>query len=97
LTIPEIANTPTPPYYAVIFTSIRVEGDDEYGEMAQGTLDHASNEEWFLGAESARERLGITVCYWDSLEAISKWKNMPNTVKLSALGARNGIPSTRFE
>ena len=29
-----IANTPGPPYYAVIFTSHRTEGDNGYGEMA---------------------------------------------------------------
>lgn len=28
----------------------------------------------FLGIESAREEIGITVSYWDSLEAIKKWK-----------------------
>ena len=28
----------------------------------------------FLGVESARENLGITVSYWESLEAIQTWK-----------------------
>ncbi len=29
-----IAQTPEPPYYTVIFTSIRTEGDHGYAEMA---------------------------------------------------------------
>ncbi|HTN65357.1 MAG TPA: antibiotic biosynthesis monooxygenase, partial [Burkholderiaceae bacterium] len=29
--MPSIAETPNPPYYAVIFTSVRTEGDDGYG------------------------------------------------------------------
>jgi heme-degrading monooxygenase HmoA len=69
-----IANTPKPPYYAVIFTSMRTEGDFEYAEMADRMLDLAEKQEGFLGVESARNELGITVSYWESLEAIKKWK-----------------------
>jgi len=29
-----LAKTPTPPYYAVIFTSVRTAGDNGYGEVA---------------------------------------------------------------
>lgn len=70
----EIANTPQPPYYAVIFTSERTEGDNRYGEMAEEMVKLASLQPGFLGVESAREDVGITVSYWDSLEAIQKWK-----------------------
>ncbi|HEY9221180.1 MAG TPA: antibiotic biosynthesis monooxygenase [Lutibacter sp.] len=69
-----IAKTPKPPYYAVVFTSIRTEGDFEYAEMADKMLDLAEKQEGFLGVESARNELGITVSYWESLEAIKKWK-----------------------
>ena len=31
-----IANTPPAPYYAVIFTSLRTEGDNGYGDMEDG-------------------------------------------------------------
>src|SRR6186713_372465 len=70
-----IAKTPHPPYYAVIFSSIRTEGDNGYGHTADRMVELAEQQEGFLGVESAREGLGITVSYWDSLESIAKWKN----------------------
>jgi heme-degrading monooxygenase HmoA len=69
-----IANTPQAPYYAVIFTSLRTEGDNGYGDMAVEMNKLASKQPGYLGFESAREGLGITVSYWDSLEAIKNWK-----------------------
>jgi heme-degrading monooxygenase HmoA len=51
----EIANTPTPPYYAVIFTSHRTEGDNGYGEMAERMAELAAQQPGYLGMESARE------------------------------------------
>ncbi len=70
----EIANTPTPPYYAVIFTSHRTAGDHGYGEMAARMVELAAQQPGFLGAESARESVGITVSYWIDLESIKAWK-----------------------
>lgn len=69
-----IANTPKPPYYAVIFTSTRTEGDSGYEEMAQRMVDLASKQPGFLGVESARNEVGITVSYWADLESIKAWK-----------------------
>lgn len=69
-----IANTPQPPYYAVIFTSHRTEGDNGYGEMATKMVELASRQPGFLGVESARADIGITVSYWTDLESIKKWK-----------------------
>lgn len=69
-----IAATPEPPYYAVIFTSERTEGDNGYGEMATKMVELASEQEGFLGIESARDGLGITVSYWRDLSSIAKWK-----------------------
>jgi len=63
-----------PPYYAVIFTSTRTEGDNGYAEMAQKMEDLAKQQPGYLGIESAREEIGITVSYWKSLEAIANWK-----------------------
>ncbi len=70
------ATTPEPPYYAAIFTSQRREGDNGYGEMADRMMELASQQPGYLGAESARDALGlgITVSYWISLEAIKQWK-----------------------
>ena len=71
-----IAKTPKPPYYAVIFTSLRTEGDRGYGHMADQMVELAAQQPGFLGVESARtaEGLGITVSYWSSEEAITAWK-----------------------
>ncbi|RND01207.1 antibiotic biosynthesis monooxygenase family protein [Lysinibacillus halotolerans] len=70
-----IAKTPEPPYYAVIFASQRTNGDRGYGKMADKMVELASQQQGFLGIESARdEELGITVSYWDSLDAIKNWK-----------------------
>ena len=74
--MPSITKTPAPPYYAVIFTSRRREGDDGYSAMAEEILELASQHGGFLGAESARgsDGFGITISYWDSLEAIQAFK-----------------------
>ncbi|WP_158974757.1 antibiotic biosynthesis monooxygenase [Cellulophaga sp. L1A9] len=62
------------PYYAVIFTSTRTEGDNGYGEMAYDMEVLAKKEQGFIGIESAREEVGITVSYWETLAAITSWK-----------------------
>ncbi|MBI0577285.1 antibiotic biosynthesis monooxygenase [Neobacillus cucumis] len=70
-----ISITPEPPYYAVIFSSQRTDGDKGYAKMADKMVELASGHHGFLGMESARdEGLGITVSYWDSLESIQEWK-----------------------
>src|ERR1043166_597660 len=71
-----IASTPEPPYYAVIFSSTHTEGDDGYAEMAERMLALAAEQPGFLGVESAGSAgaLGITVSYWESLEAIAAWR-----------------------
>lgn len=70
-----IVNTPSPPYYAVIFTSLRTDGDHGYAEMADKMVALASVQPGFLGIESAREGLGVTVSYWTDLESIKRWKS----------------------
>ena len=73
-----IADTPDPPYYAVIFTSVRTEGDNGYLKMAENMMELASRQDGFLGVESAREETGITVSYWRDLESIRKWRENSN-------------------
>ena len=72
-----IAKTPAPPYYAVIFSSLRTDGDHGYVEAAGRMLELAREQPGFLGVESARgdDGLGITVSYWSSEEAIRAWKH----------------------
>lgn len=69
-----IADTPKPPYYAVIFTSHRTDGDNGYQQMAAKMVALAAQQPGFLGVESAREEVGITVSYWADLESIKNWK-----------------------
>ncbi len=69
-----LATTPAPPYYAVIFSSVRTDGDDGYAATAARMVELAAEQPGFLGAESAREDLGITVSYWRSLEDIAAWR-----------------------
>ena len=71
-----IATTPQPPYYAVIFTSTRTDGDRGYGHMAERMVELAAAQPGFLGVESARtpDGMGVTVSYWTSEEAIAAWK-----------------------
>jgi heme-degrading monooxygenase HmoA len=69
-----IARTPAPPYYAVIFSSNRTEGDQGYGMMAEAMEKLAGEQPGFLGIESARDGLGITVSYWKDQESIAAWK-----------------------
>ncbi len=71
----QIANTPSPPYYAVIFTSVRTDIEHDYAETAERMVELANEEDGFLGVESARNDIGITISYWNSLEAIIRWKN----------------------
>jgi heme-degrading monooxygenase HmoA len=71
-----LAVTPEPPYYAVIFTSRRTDGDRGYGAMAERMVALASKQPGFLGIESARgaDGLGITVSYWRDEASIGAWK-----------------------
>lgn len=84
-----IAHTPPTPYYAVIFTSIRSGIDDGYGAMSAAMMSRAANQPGFLGVESAREELGITVSYWASLEAIAAWKQDAAHLVAQELGRAN--------
>ncbi len=70
-----IAKTPQAPYYAVIFSTLRTDIDKGYLEAAERMEELAKQQKGYLGIESVRNELGITVSYWDSLEAILKWKN----------------------
>jgi heme-degrading monooxygenase HmoA len=69
-----IADTPKPPYYAVIFTSEVNDALDGYEDMGQRMVELAEEQEGYLGIESARQEIGITVSYWKDLDSIRKWK-----------------------
>ncbi len=81
-----IANTPEPPYYAVIFTSLRTTVDEGYLTMALQMEELAKQQPGYLGHESAREELGITVSYWSSLAAIKNWKQVTEHLIAQKMG-----------
>jgi heme-degrading monooxygenase HmoA len=75
-----IAETPAPPYYAVIFSSLRNADIEGYARTAARMMELATEQPGFLGVEAVREDLGITVSYWSDLQSIkqctgwrSKW------------------------
>ena len=77
MSIAAIAATPRPPYYAVIFSSLRSDGDaDDYALASERMLELAAQMPGFLGVDSARgtDGIGITVSYWSDQAAILAWK-----------------------
>jgi heme-degrading monooxygenase HmoA len=71
-----IAATPDPPYTAVIFTSVRTAGDRGYAAAAAAMDALARQQPGYLGVESAREGVGITVSYWRDEQAARAWKRV---------------------
>ncbi len=83
-----IARTPDPPYYVAVFSSQRSPGDGGYGAMSARMVELARVQPGFLGMESVRtaDGHGITLSYWESLEAIQAWKRDTEHVEAQRLG-----------
>jgi len=83
-----IAVLPEPPYYAVIFTSIRHEArdGDGYEETARRMFELAAEQPGCLGIETARDGVGITVGYFTDESAIRAWKAHTEHVAAQARG-----------
>jgi heme-degrading monooxygenase HmoA len=86
MTTNPIAQTPPPPYYAVIFTSVRTDVDDGYGDMAERMLILAAQQPGFFGVDSARDGVGIAASYWADLESIRQWKANTDHLEAQKLG-----------
>ena len=84
-----IANTPKPPYYAVIFTSKQTNTTIGYDEMAIKMEELAKLQKGFIGVDSARSDVGITVSYWESLEDIFNWKQNADHLQAQLKGKQN--------
>jgi len=70
----ELSSTLEPPYYTVIFTSRLAAAHEGYEQMADRMDELAREQPGYLGMDSVREgAIGITVSYWESLEAIRSW------------------------
>jgi heme-degrading monooxygenase HmoA len=74
------------PYYAVIFTSTKVEAENNYNDVATKMVELATTQQGFIGVESARNEIGITVSYWESIDAINNWKNNAEHLIAQQLG-----------
>ena len=81
-----IANTPEPPYYAVLFTTERSDDQEGYTAMAEQMSRLAESQPGYLGMESAYDSIGITISYWKDLEAIAQWKNNAEHIVARELG-----------
>ncbi len=84
---------PETPYYAVIFTSTRTEGDDGYDEAAARMLEVVAGQDGFLGVDTAP---GITVSYWQSKEAIARWRNHAEHRPVRAMGRERWYASYKL-
>ncbi len=86
------ANTPEPPYYAVMFTSLRNGADAEgYAEAAERMLELAAQQPGYLGVESVRgaDGIGITISYWRSENDILAWKHQAEHAATRNRGRRD--------
>lgn len=81
-----LAQTPQPPYYAAIFSSVRTGIDEGYSAMNDALFEALSEMPGYLGHESAREIVGITVSYWSDLESLKNWKELPLHQQAQHLG-----------
>jgi len=61
-------------YYAVIFTSKNTDNTDGYSKMAEQMENVAKKQYGYIGFESAKETIGISISYWENLDAIKNWK-----------------------
>ena len=92
----EIASTPEPPYVAVIFTSLRTDGDDEgYAAMAARMEELGAEQPGHLGIESVRDDLGITVSYWRTEADARAWKQVAEHLGAQRLGQQQWYRSYR--
>jgi heme-degrading monooxygenase HmoA len=71
----------------VIFTSVRTDADpDGYAAMAAAMVALAARQPGYLGVESAREAVGITVSYWATAAHAAAWKRVAAHLGAQRLG-----------
>lgn len=90
------AQTPPPPYYAVIFTSVLTAETEGYDAMALKMVELAKEQNGFLGYESSRTDIGIIVSYWDNLDAIKTWKENLDHKQAQNLGKEKWYQSYKI-
>ena len=77
------------PYYAVIFTNTLTQDDNGYAEMAAQMEELAKSQPGYLGFETARDDIGISISYWQSLEDIARWKSHTDHILAQQRGIEN--------
>ena len=85
----KFAQTPEPPYFAVVFSSQRTADDVEgYSQMADRMFALAADQPGYLGVETVygEDGFGMTVSYWESLDAIHNWRKNAEHKIAQALG-----------
>jgi heme-degrading monooxygenase HmoA len=83
----ELSDTPDPPYTAVIFTSVRTDGGEPEYQAASVELERlAAEQPGFLGVDTARDGIGITVSYWRDDAAARSWKRVARHLVAQRLG-----------
>lgn len=80
-----IASTPEPPYTAVIFTSLLADHEG-YAEASARMDALVAEQPGYLGQESARNGLGITVSYWRTPQDAQAWKQVAKHLVVQRLG-----------
>jgi heme-degrading monooxygenase HmoA len=87
----------SPPYWGVIFTSVRTAGDDGYAAMADEMEVLAAEQPGYLGIESARgaDGLGITVSYWRTEADARAWKRVAAHREAQRIGRERWYGSYR--
>ena len=83
----DIADTPRPPYVAVIFTNLQSDDVDGYGETADHMEELAATQPGYLGFETARSGLGISVSYWATEDDARAWKRVADHAEAQRQGA----------
>ncbi|HEU0119599.1 MAG TPA: antibiotic biosynthesis monooxygenase [Bryobacteraceae bacterium] len=91
-----LADTLEPPYYAVIFSSIRTAVEEGYNETASRMVELAKEQPGFLGVESARDDIGITVSYWATEAALRAWHEQVEHQEAQRNGYRRWYQSFRL-
>lgn len=81
-----VARTPEPPYVAVIFSSLQTDDLDGYAETATRMEQLAAEQPGYLGYETARSGLGITVSYWATEDDAKAWKRIAEHVEAQRRG-----------
>ena len=82
--MPYVANTPKPPYYAVVFTSVNTPDIDhsEHVATSDRLVEIAQSYDGYLGIEPARngDGSGVSAIYFRDIEAITAWARDPTHV-----------------